>query len=146
MSMKNINDAQVCQAVLDARLEDFKRWPYQILSQETGECEKVCFRCMERALDRGYLEFGVSLRTAWLTDKGTELLKPEKESWEKICAMVKQKMDESPKNKEFIFCMPPLMFDKALKEGLIDPETHRFNNSTTKALRVESPKSEKEII
>ena len=36
---------------------------------------KVIYRKMEKLVDEGYLEYGVSLRTAWLTDKGMEYLR-----------------------------------------------------------------------
>ena len=75
MSMKNISDAQVCRAVQDfqdRRLEG--PYPYETLAAETGECEKVCFRAMERACRRRLIEYGVSLRTGWLTREGKALL------------------------------------------------------------------------
>lgn len=74
MATKDISDKQVLLAVLKSRLTDFTPWPYEILAAETGECEKVCFRAMERADRRGLLDYGVSLRTAWLTDKGKALV------------------------------------------------------------------------
>jgi hypothetical protein len=37
--------------------------------------EKLVFRKMGKLCDQGYLEYGVSLRTAWLTDKAIALLK-----------------------------------------------------------------------
>ena len=37
--------------------------------------EKVIYAAMERDHDKGYLEYGVSLRTAWLTEKGEQKLK-----------------------------------------------------------------------
>ena len=75
MSMKHVSDLQVVramQAFRDRKLES--PWPYEALAVETGQCEKVCFRAMERACDRGLIEYGVSLRTGWLTDKGRALL------------------------------------------------------------------------
>jgi len=76
MAMKDITDAQVCRAVQDFRDRNLDLpWPYEALAAETGQPEKVCFRAMERADRRGFLEYGVSLRTAWLTEKGKALLK-----------------------------------------------------------------------
>ena len=95
MAMKHVSDVQVCRAVqayqdavqairpagrgwivtLDQR--DNSEWPpypYEALSVETGQPEKVCYRAMERACDRGYIEYGVSLRTGWLTKEGKALL------------------------------------------------------------------------
>lgn len=44
--------------------EAFPQWP-----------EKLVFKKMEKLSDEGYLEYGVSLRTAWLTEKGKKYLK-----------------------------------------------------------------------
>lgn len=98
MAMKDISDYQVCKAYADYNAALIKRtvsesmayitavlnncaqpdppnpFPYERLAQETGQSEKVCFKCLERANDRGYIEFGVSLRTGWLTNKGKALL------------------------------------------------------------------------
>ena len=73
MATKDISDKQVCEAVRDSRVANFSPWPYELLSDRTGQCQKVCFRAMERAYDRGYLEYGTSLRTAWVTKEGEEL-------------------------------------------------------------------------
>jgi hypothetical protein len=74
MAMKDITDLQVVRAVQQWQDNRNGPWPYETLARETGQPEKVCFRAMERADRRGYLEYGVSLRTAWLTDKGKALL------------------------------------------------------------------------
>lgn len=73
MATKHISDKQVVEAVAIFN-RDRGRWPYELLAESTGQCEKVCFRAMERACDRGLLEYGVSLRTAWLTEDGRKLL------------------------------------------------------------------------
>ncbi|MCJ2023577.1 hypothetical protein [Methylobacterium sp. J-067] len=48
--------------------------PVRILQEWTGQPLKVCYRCMERACDRGLIEYGVSLRCGWIDAKGYELL------------------------------------------------------------------------
>ncbi|OGU55452.1 MAG: hypothetical protein A2V66_16810 [Ignavibacteria bacterium RBG_13_36_8] len=78
MARKNVTDKMVCEAYaeMDALREqnlDYK-FPYETLAEKTGECEKVCYAAIERAESRGYIEYGVSLRTGWLTDKGKKLL------------------------------------------------------------------------
>lgn len=73
MATKHISDKQVVEAVAIYN-RDRGLWPYELLANSTSECEKVCFRAMERAASRGLLEYGVSLRTAWLTEKGRKLL------------------------------------------------------------------------
>lgn len=83
MATKDITDKQVCEAYAEAERQRGPEWendyeyPYEILMRITGEPEKVCYRAMERADERGYVEYGVSLRTGWLTDKGKALLKQE---------------------------------------------------------------------
>lgn len=78
MSTKDITDKQVVAAVAQYKRE-YGKWPYELLAESTGECEKVCYRAMERAAKHGLLEYGTSLRTAWLTDKGRQLLGEEHE-------------------------------------------------------------------
>lgn len=78
MAMKDISDLVVLQAYMQAFCEreilgDY-RFPYQILHEWTGQPVKVCYRCMERACDRGLIEYGVSLRCGWIDVKGYELL------------------------------------------------------------------------
>lgn len=81
MSVKNVSDKDVCRAVADFRAAGMKGpWPYELLAQRTGQPEKVCFRAMERAVNRGLLEYGVSVRTAWLTDNGEALLASDRVS------------------------------------------------------------------
>lgn len=36
--------------------------------------EKAVYRKMEKLAGRGYIEYGVSARTGWLTEKGREVL------------------------------------------------------------------------
>lgn len=96
MSRKDVTDEMVCQAYADFR-EALNRlnndlppgyifgvgtplphvpWPYDLLAERTGECEKVCYRAMERAFARDLIEYGTSLRSGWLTEKGKALIKP----------------------------------------------------------------------
>ena len=44
------------------------------LMAKTGLPEKVVYAAMEREDDRGYLEYGVSLRCGWLTEQGKACL------------------------------------------------------------------------
>ena len=77
MSRKDVTDIMVLKAYKEFGQMDLPRykWPYEILAEWTGEHEKVCYRAMERAHKRGLVEYGTSLRTGWLTEKGKELLK-----------------------------------------------------------------------
>lgn len=77
MATKNITDKQVVLAYIEFdknRGKDPIKWPYDYLIEWTGECEKVCIKAMERADLRGFIDYGVSLRTGWVTDEGLELL------------------------------------------------------------------------
>jgi len=80
MATKDITDKEVCLAYKVAELQRGEDWendyefPYIILQRMTGQPFKVCYRAMERAADRDYIEYGVSLRTGWLTGKGKALL------------------------------------------------------------------------
>lgn len=47
--------------------------PYERLCAVLGCPQMVVYRAMERAADRGLIEYGVSLRTGWITDKGIAL-------------------------------------------------------------------------
>ena len=78
MAMKDISDKQVCEAfaksLKKSEEENECAYPYEILEKETGQPFKVCYRAMERACERGYVEYGVSLRTGWLTEEGRKLV------------------------------------------------------------------------
>ena len=77
MAMKDITDLQVVRAQKQWRENKKGPWSYEILMAETGQPEKVCYRCLERACNRAFIDYGTSLRTAWLTPKGEALLKGE---------------------------------------------------------------------
>ena len=51
-------------------IRDMEVMPWQRIAASTGAPEKVVYAAMRREERRGYLEYGVSLRTAWLTDAG----------------------------------------------------------------------------
>ena len=72
MAVKDITDKQVVDAVHRSKAP-LEQWPHLILARETGQCEKVCYRALERAARRGFVECGVSLRSGWLTESGERL-------------------------------------------------------------------------
>jgi hypothetical protein len=74
LATKHISDALVCAAFQAAKGANFSRYPYDFLMEETKAPFKVCYRAMERAERNGLVDYGVSLRTGWLTDKGILLL------------------------------------------------------------------------
>lgn len=95
MARKHISDRQVCRAVqayqdaikalgpvplgyvfgaFPCASKSLPLFPHEALAVETGQPEKVCYRALERACDRGLIEYGTSLRTGWLTKAGLDLL------------------------------------------------------------------------
>ena len=74
MSRKDISDFDVVAAYAKRKSAIDEGWPYEILSKVTGQPEKVCYAACVRAYEHGLIDFGVSLRSGWLTDKGLELL------------------------------------------------------------------------
>lgn len=81
MATKDITDLQVCDAYAKYNADTTRReFPYDILQRTTGQPEKVCYRAIERAYSRDLIEFGVSLRTGWLTEKGNQLLKASQQT------------------------------------------------------------------
>lgn len=50
-----------------------------VLQHATGAPWKVVNSAMERASDRGLVDYGVTLRSGWLTDKGKALLALEEQ-------------------------------------------------------------------
>jgi hypothetical protein len=71
--LKDIPDIEV--------LEYQQRWwednnlpyVYEELGKKYGS-QKLVLKKMEKLVENKYLEYGVSLRTAWLTDKGKSLI------------------------------------------------------------------------
>lgn len=81
MSRKDVSDVDVVVACRDAKhsraqgvVDGSCGWADELLAERTGQPRKVCERAMERAVRRGLIEYGVSLRTAWPTPKGMALL------------------------------------------------------------------------
>ena len=70
MATKDVTDLQVIFAY--TRRQDGVD-VVDSLQAMTGESRKVCLRAMERACDRGLIEYGVSLRTGWVTEEGKKL-------------------------------------------------------------------------
>lgn len=75
LATKDIPDKMVCLAYanktgLGCAFAD------EALQKISGAHPKVCLRAMERACRRGLIDYGVTLRSGWLTEKGKELLRP----------------------------------------------------------------------
>lgn len=76
MSRKNVSDELIVCAVakFQSQAHPHSQSVVEILAAGTGQCEKVCIRAMERALGRDIIDYGVSLRCAFLTEKGEQIL------------------------------------------------------------------------
>ena len=75
----DISDEIVCKAYSLRQLEG--KGVDKILSEWYPDIpEKVIYAAMKRACDRDLVEYGVSLRFGWLTEKGTALIVEEEES------------------------------------------------------------------
>ncbi len=74
MSRKDIPDEMVVRAYIESRESIPKRFPYDFLMEWTGQPLKVCHAAMERACQRGFIEYGVCLRSGWVEPAGLELI------------------------------------------------------------------------
>lgn len=83
MARKHVSDYQVCLAYWlcssgRCRLSYGKGFlvpfPEEVLSIWTKQPQKVCYRAIERAFRRGLIDYGVSLRSGWLTEAGRAIL------------------------------------------------------------------------
>lgn len=73
MATKDISDLLVCKAYRKG--EGLSNgYVDEILMAETGEVQKVCLSAMSRACGRGLVDYGISLRSGFLTKEGRELL------------------------------------------------------------------------
>ena len=73
MRTRDITDLTVCEAC-----EQFHAGSGiaadEFIAAKTGAASKVIYCALERASSRNLIDYGVSLRTAWVTDKGRALL------------------------------------------------------------------------
>lgn len=75
MATKDISDVTVLRAQITFILGRYPGMGAEdILRVHTKQPAKVCRRAIERAVRHGLLDYGVSIRTAWFTDKGKKLL------------------------------------------------------------------------
>lgn len=72
MARKNVTDAMVVEAYMLCRPRMLN--PCFYLSEITGEHRNVCYRAMERTARRGYIDYGVSLRSGFVTPEGRAFL------------------------------------------------------------------------
>lgn len=72
---KHISDLTVVEAVDAYSKAHDGPCPYEAIAAALGCPEAVAYAACERAHERDLIDYGVSLRTGWLTDKGKELLR-----------------------------------------------------------------------
>jgi len=75
MQTKDISTLTVLRSCLESHPDDWRKGEgslpsWEIIMRYTGAPEKVVYSAMSREINRGCLEYGVSLRTAWLTEEG----------------------------------------------------------------------------
>lgn len=73
MKRRDISDYEVCKAVAEYQ-QTKGDFPYETLAEKFNCDEKLAFSACERAERNGLIDYGVSLRTGWLTEKGKSLL------------------------------------------------------------------------
>lgn len=74
MKRSDITTQQVLEACHKFHNGD-SRSGLKILIDETGLAEKICYAAMEREDKKEFIDYGVSLRTAWVTATGYAYLK-----------------------------------------------------------------------
>ncbi len=74
MKRSDITTKQVLEACHKFHNGDTRN-SLQILMDETGLPDKICYAAMEREDEKELIDYGVSLRTAWVTKEGYEFLK-----------------------------------------------------------------------
>jgi hypothetical protein len=70
----DVTDEQVIRACIEAHGETNGSRSLENLMATTGAPEKVCAAAMQRTCDRGLINYGVSLATAWAEPQGRDLL------------------------------------------------------------------------
>jgi hypothetical protein len=75
MKRSDIPTIEVMKAYHQYSTDRFGDFPTKILMDKFNAPEKLVYSAIQRDYDNGLIEFGVSLRTGWLTDKGVELLR-----------------------------------------------------------------------
>ena len=68
-----ISPREVVDAIAQAARED--NYAVECLRRNTGKRSMVCQRAIDDAVYHGYADRGLTLRTCWLTKKGSALLK-----------------------------------------------------------------------
>ena len=74
MNRRDISTLIVLEAAEYAHTVGLNKMTWEHIQDQTSAPEKVIYAAMDREDKQGYLKWGVSLRTAWLSEKGEEKL------------------------------------------------------------------------
>ena len=55
--------------------ESITEFPTEMLMKKYNCSEKLVYSAIQRDYNNGLIEFGISIRTGWLTDKGIDILR-----------------------------------------------------------------------
>lgn len=72
MKRKDIPSVEVIKACQERKVTN--EFLTDILMRKFNAPEKLVYSALERDSDYGLIEYGVSIRTAWATDRGLKLL------------------------------------------------------------------------
>lgn len=75
MKRSDIPTIEVMKAYHQYSTDRMGDFPTKILMDKFNAPEKLVYSAIRRDYDNGLIEFGVSLRSGWLTNKGVELLR-----------------------------------------------------------------------
>jgi hypothetical protein len=83
MARKDLPDLLILTLLEDYQeykymFSDYTGGFYDYIEEVTGECSKVVFAALDRAVNHRVIDYGVSLRNPWMTTKGQELLNTSK--------------------------------------------------------------------
>lgn len=73
MKRSDIPTEEVMKAYQEYRA-NHAQFPTEILMKKYNCPEKLVYSAIKRDYDNGLIEYGVSLRTGWLTEKGLRLI------------------------------------------------------------------------
>lgn len=75
MKRSDITTGMVLEAHLISKTMFFDgRVPFDIIKEFTNYPDKIIWSAISREMDKGYLDCGCSIRGAWLTKKGMDIL------------------------------------------------------------------------
>lgn len=77
MKRKDIPTKLVIQSCLESHQQGCHKASWEIILEKTKAPIKIIYAAIKRDIEKGYLLYGVSERTAWPSKKGIKFLKGE---------------------------------------------------------------------